>query len=228
MKAIAWYLCTSVGLVLAGAVCLGAGLLDRDMARAQQSAMALKYDEADRTFANTERYFEYESRLPWIGDGPVNDVRARRAAIRYWQQQYAAIISQQPDAGSGVGADNIGFQLVAANAVYRAGQIKAKDRQAMLQAVDAGIQANLAVLKNTARQEYAAYNYEYLTRLREDVQDGRGTFRVPKPSDSNGLSGDVLMEGGDSSKFKTIIPLNIEERNKQGGPGKIAPVKRKG
>jgi hypothetical protein len=228
MKVIAGYLCVAVGLVLAGAVCLGAGLLNRSIARAQQSVIASKYDEADQAFATSERYLAYESHLPWIGDGAMNDIRTRRALIRYWQRRYAVIISQQADGGNGVGADNIGLQLVGANAVYRAGQIQAKDRQAMLRAIDAGIQANLAVLKNATRQDDAAYNYEYLVRLRNDVQDPRIAFRPPKMlSDSKGLSGE-LMESGDSNKFKTRIPLTIDERKKDGSAGKVPPVRRKG
>lgn len=228
MKAIAGYLFTALGLALVGAVCLGAGLLDRDMAHAQQSVQALKYDVADQTFATAEQYFEYGSRLPWIGDGPVNDVRARRAALRYWQGQYGAIISQQPDPVSGVPAENIGLQLVVANAVYRAGRIQAKDRPATLQAVDAGIQAYLTVLKNATRQEDAAYNYEYLTRLRDEILAGRGTPKLPRePSDPNGLSGSSP-EIGDASGFKIRIPLEPEERDKAGGAGKVGPIKRKG
>ncbi len=227
MKAIARYLFTAVGLALVGTICLGAGLLDRDMAHAQQSVAALKYNEADQTFATAERYFEYGSRLPWIGDGPVNDVRTRRAALRYWQGQYGAITSQ-PDPVSGIQADNIGLQLVVANAVYRAGRIQAKDRETTLQAVDAGLQAYLIVLKNAARQEDAAYNYEYLVRLRDDIDEGRAIPKVlAGPGDPNGISG-FSSEGGDTSKFKIYIPLNPEERDKAGGAGKVGPVQRKG
>jgi hypothetical protein len=229
MKTIVAYFCLAAVLVLAGALCLDAGLLDRNMANAQQDVLASNYDQADRTFAASQPYFEYASHLSWIGDGPVNDIRARRAAIRYWQGNYASVISQQADGGNGAGADNIGLQLVAANAVFRAGQIQAKDRKTLLQAVEAGIQANLAILKDTARQDEAAYNYEYLTRLRNKILNNEPDFKISKPlNDPNGLSGSIMMEGGDSTKFKTIIPLTIEERKDVGGAGKIPPPKHKG
>ena len=82
MKGITGYLFIAAGLALAGTVCLGAGLLDRDMAHAQQSVAALKYNEADQTFATAERYFEYSSRLPWIGNGDCawNGLIRRRTA----------------------------------------------------------------------------------------------------------------------------------------------------
>src|SRR5437773_3635663 len=118
MKAMAGYLFAAVVLTVIGLLCLGAGRLDRDMAHAQQSLSALKYDEADQEFASAERYFDYTSRLPWVGNGAANDIRTRRAAIRYWQGQYGAVTSQQPD------PDNIGLQLVVANAQYRSGRIE--------------------------------------------------------------------------------------------------------
>ena len=228
MKAIAGYLCTAAGLALVGVVCLWAGLLDRDMASAQERVMALEYDQADQTFATAERYFQYGSWVPGIGDGPVNDVRTRRASLQYWQGQYGDIISQDPDPAGGVRANNIPLQLVVANAVYRAGRMEAKDRQTTLQAVDAGIQAYLTVLKNTARQEDAAYNYEYLVRLRNEILAGRVRGRAPEgPGDPNGSSGNPL-EPGDTQQFEIRIPLELEERDKATGAGKVGPVKRKG
>ena len=228
MKGIVGYLFVAVVLALAGAVCLAAGRINRDIAHAQQSVMALKYDEADKIFANTESYFEYASHLPWIGDGPLNDLRTRRAELRYWKGEYAAISSPQLESGSAVGTDNIGLQLVAANAGYREGRLQAKDKQATIQAVEAGMQAYLGVLKNTARQEDAAYNYEYLVRLRNDLLEGRANFRVPKAQfDPNGLSGSILSRGN-GAEFKTRIPLQNEERDKAAGAGKIPPAKKKG
>jgi hypothetical protein len=199
------------------------------MAHAEQSLMALQYDEPDQTLATVERYFEYGSRLPWIGNGPVNDVRARRAALRYWQRQYGAIVPPQPDPVNGVAVDNIGLQLVVANAVYRAGQTQAKDRQTTLQALDAGIQAYLAVLKNATRQQDAAYNYEYLVRLRDDLLKGRGKAAqsTAEPNDPHGRAG-APPETPDASKFKIYVPLESEEREKAGDSGKGGPIRRRG
>jgi hypothetical protein len=228
MKGIVGYLFVAVVLALAGGVCLAAGLLNRDMAHAQQNVMALKYDEAEKTFANAERYYEYASHLPWIGDGTVNDVRVRRAEIRYWQGQYAAISSAQTDSANGTAADNTGLQLVAANAGYRAGRLQAKDKQSTVQAIETSMQAYLGILKSTAREENAAYNYEYLIQLRDQLLAGRGNFKLPKMEmDPNGRPGSLLSEG-DGAQFKTRIPLQNEERDKAAGAGKIPPAKKKG
>src|SRR5215467_2164691 len=126
MKGIIGYLVAAIVLAGAGMACLAAGYLDRDMAHAEQSVMALKYDDADKTFATTERYYDYASRLPWIGDDALNDVRTRRAELKYWQGQFAAI-STPPQESRATATQNIGLELVAANAGYRAGRLQAKD-----------------------------------------------------------------------------------------------------
>lgn len=226
MKAIGGYLFTTLFLALAGITCLQVGLLDRDMAHAQQSVLTLKYDEPDQTFATAERYFEWGSRLPGFGNGPVNDIRARRAALHYWQGEYSAILSQ-PDPVSNVQADNVGLQLVVANAVYRDGRKRAKDRQTTLQILSDSIQAYSTVLKNATREDDAAYNYEYLVRLRNEFLDGRANTLPPgELVDLNGTPG-RSPAGEDLSKFKIYIPLAPQERN-AAGAAKAGPIKRKG
>ena len=84
MKGISGLLLAAVALALLGGVLTTAGVLERDMADAQASVTAMSYDAAEETFDRAERYYEYGSHLPWIGNGPVNDVRARKAALHYW------------------------------------------------------------------------------------------------------------------------------------------------
>ncbi len=228
MKSITGYLCVALVFALLGGVFLGLGRLDRDIAHAQQSVSSLKYAEADQAYASVEHYLEYGSRLPWISHGPVNDIRTRRAQLRYWQGQYPAITPQQPDPVGVVSADNVGLQLVVANAVYRSGRMQAKDKQATLKAVESGIQAYLTVLKNASHPEDAAYNYEFLVRLREDMLQGRVIPKLPNgANDPNGLVG-IIFERGDAGGFRPYVPLDKEERDKAGGPAKVAPIKRKG
>src|SRR3990167_9960571 len=115
-KGIAGYILGAFALALVGGICLAAGVLDRRITRLQQNVVALKYDDPDEAFETVERYFEYGSRLPWIGSGPLNDMRARRAASRYWQHQYNLVIPQQGDPIGSIPADNVALQLIVANA----------------------------------------------------------------------------------------------------------------
>ncbi len=222
MRVISAYVFIAIVLALIGVACLAAGRLDRDLASGEQSVSALKYQDADEPFARAERYYDYAGSLPWIGKEPLNDIRTRRAELRYWQGQYSAVAALQPD------PDNIDLQLLAANALYRSGRLEAKDRQKTIQAVDASMQAYLGVLKNAKRQQDAAYNYEYLARLKEELLTGRGSFRLPKDfGDPNGSAGSLL-EPGDAGKYNIYVPLEKEERDKAGGAGKAGPIKRKG
>jgi hypothetical protein len=231
-KGITGYVFGALVLTLAGAVCLAASVFDRRIARTQQNVAAMKYDDPDGALEAVERYFEYGSRLPWVGSGSLNDVRARRAALHYWQHRYDLLI---PDQGDPIGAlppDNIELQLVVANAVYRAGQARATDQATTLRALDAAINAYLAVLKNAGHHPIAAYNYEYLERLRDDIVKGR---RTPDLTDT-AEDGPAGRQGGppppgkgsDQRNFKILVPLEPGEMDKAAEPGKGTPIERKG
>jgi hypothetical protein len=129
---------------------------------------------------------------------------------------------------SGVRANNTGLQLVVASSVYRDGRMKAKDRESAVQAVDAGIQAYTNVLKGGTRNEEAAYNYEYLVRLRDQLLAGRRNMAAPEaPPHPNGAAGSPL-EPADTQQFQIRVPLELEEREKATGAGKVGPIQRKG
>ena len=225
MKGITSHILGAIALILLGGGCLAASMLERQIADAQQSLTTLQYEGVQETLENVERYFEYGTRLPWIGNGPLNDVRARKAASQYWQRQYGSIVSQQTDPVGVIAADNLELQLVVANAVYRTGQAEATDRATTLQTVQAGIDAYLTVLRNAKRHETAAYNYEYLARLRDDIEKRRVTPDLSK----DGEDGPFGEEGGpppeEGIQFKLLIPLDTEE---MGNPGKGNPIQRRG
>jgi hypothetical protein len=230
MKGITGYLVAAAALALLGAALVGAGLLERDMAQAQANVTTMNYDDVEATFDAAERYYEYGSHVPWIGNGPVNDVRARKAALHYWQKSYTTILPQQTDPVGAVASDNTALQLIVADTVYRTGQAQSKDKETTMQALNAGINGYLVVLKNTARQEDAAFNYEYLIRLRDEVDKGK---RKPGPGDAvlkgpDGAAGAPPTLDSTMSDFKIYIPLESQERQDQGVAGKAGPLKRKG
>jgi hypothetical protein len=217
---------------LFGAVCLGAGLLDWRLAAAQQDLIALDYGRAEQALNQVERYAEYVSRVPWIGRAPLDDVRARQAALRYWRRDYAPLIPASADPVASLPPDNVGLQFVVANAVYRAGQSRARDPRTSLQAIDAGLIAYLGVLKNAERHESAAFNYEYLVRLRTAIGGGRRPIGASGTEESSphGQPGKAPNDG-DMSKHKIHVPLESQELDqmKEGEKaGKTATRPRKG
>jgi hypothetical protein len=228
MKGIIGFLLGAFVLAIVGGIAWTMASLDRDVLRAEQDINTLNYAAAEATYDRAERYLQYASYIPGIGNGPLNDIRARKAALRYWQGDYASIVPKQSDPVTAIPNDNVELQFVVANAVYRAGVARAKDRSSTLQALDAGINAEMVVLKNAKRHDDAAYNLEYLVRLRDDVEKGR---RRPGPASvltAHGSMGFPSAELKDSPDFKLLVPLDIEERTRLGNAGKAIPRGRKG
>ena len=235
MKGIARYVIGAGVLAVIGAVCLGASRLDRRMADAQQTLLTTSdAGAAGASLSIVERYYQYASGVPWVGDGPVNDVRARKAAINYWQRQYGVLApAGRTDPVADVAPGNVALQLIVADAVYRDGQPRAKDRNTALAILDSAINAYRAVLNNARRPEDAshaegaAYNYEYVVRLRDDIVRGRRRT-LPSPDDdgSFGLEGEAETAEFER-EFKQYVPLEKDERQEPGA-GQFDPPARKG
>ena len=218
-------------LALLGTVALVAGTVDRRIAATQQDFAAQNYDRAEGALESLEADLGYGSWIPWIANGPLADVRTRRAAIRYWSGQYDRIIADQPDPVVTIESSNIDLQLIVANALYRRETEKSKnDQRATLDALQAATGAYLTVLKNATRSEAAAYNYEYVVRTREDIDKGR---RAPELTDK-AEDGPAGKKGGpppaDPAKkdFKLLVPLEPGEMDKGLEPGKGGKIERKG
>lgn len=234
MRGILACLVVAVALAVLGAVSLGASRLDRQRARAQESFLTADYDAADSSLSVVERYYEYASRLPWVGDGPVGAVRTRRAAVTYFQRKYGALApADVADPVSDVVVDNLPLQVIVADAVYRNGQARAKDRPTMLQALDGAINAYHTALRNARRPEdasyaqEAAYNYEFVVRLRNEINNGRRRA-LPSTRDENEFGAEGKPEDPTfENQFKQYIPLEKDERQDD-NPGKVPPPVRKG
>ena len=234
MKGIAGYVVGTVVLAVLGGVCLGASRLDRQMAHAQQTLLTSDYGAADASLQVVERYYQYAIRVPWVGEGPVNDVRARQAALNYWQREYGALVpADRADPVADVAPENASLQLIVASAVYRDGQSRSKDRTTTLQMLDSAINAYRGVLNSARRPEdtpyaeEAAYNYEYVVRLRDEIVKGRRRALPPPDDDGNLGSEGELDDPKFEQEFKQYVPLEKEERENN-DPGKSAPPTRKG
>jgi len=231
MRSIAAYVLGALLLLLVGGWCLGAGLLHRQMARAEQQAVAGGYVESSKILAAVEPYYERASRLPWIGNEQVNEVRAREAAIQYWQRRYGRLAPEGSDPVAAVPADNVDLQFIAANSVFREGIAGARDRASTIGALDAGINAYATVLRHAGRHHDASFNYEYLLRLKDEIEQGRRKAVTAADSESPHGQGGHSPEQADADKYKVYVPHNQEEIDKNdrdATAGKAAPIKRKG
>jgi hypothetical protein len=230
MKGIAGFLIAAVVFALVGAAALVAGRFERDMADAQRHLATLQYEDATARLADADRYAAYAGWVPGVSDGLHNELRVRRAAISYWQQQYDAVRPGNGDAGGATAGDDIELQLIMANAAFRAGQATAKDRPSTMQALDEAVGNYLGVLKSEAWNEDAAYNYEYLVRLRDEYAKSPRNAPPPPRKEKNSSNGQAGAPEAttDTRKFEIYIPLESTERTKAAEAGKATPNKKKG
>ena len=99
-------------------------------------------------------------------------------------------------------------------------------------ALDEGISAYLTVLRGAPESETAAYNYEYLVRLRAALESGDRTYEETTEEGDGwlGREGGPPRERDESIDFKIYIPLQSEELDQEegGGAGKDQPRRRRG
>lgn len=234
MKGVSGFFVSAIVLTLLGGIVLTVSRVERHRADALQHMATLRYDDARTSLDSAERYLTYVRWVPAIGVGALNDVHARKAALQYWQHEYDALVPEGTAPVDAVEEDNIALQLVVANAAYRQGQAKpAKpgDRQVLVQTLEQAAAGYQTVLKNSDVNEDAAFNYEYLVRLRDDAARGR---KPPAPPDEEKQQdGDLGQSGAPSEAtsqkgFEIYIPLESEERPSGGDAGKAAGKDRKG
>jgi len=229
MRGVVGYLLAAIVLAIAGAVAQGASRYESVMADAQERLVTLDYAGASEKLDDAQHYVGYATWIPRLGDEAMNDLRTRQASVHYWERQYDAILpAEQAIAGTLDAAESADLRLIVANAAYRVGQGTAKDKASTIRSLDEAIASYLTVLKGDQWQEHAAYNYEYLIRLRDDLAKSR---RSPPPEQkangSNGTAG-APGETADTKKFEIYVPLTGSERTKSGEAGKAEPNKRKG
>ena len=232
MRVIVAILVGALVLALGGFVLLGTSRTESALADAREALAVGRYADAEEGFARAEHAARYPSMLPGIGARTRAAIKAGEAAVSYWQGAYEDVVPEENDPASALSQDNLELQLIIANALFRAAQEEApaEDRESFLAALDTGIDAYLAVLRDAPDSGDAAFNYEYLSRLRREIL--AGDREVPGLDDTEGTLG---QQGGPppdpeaGQEFKIYIPLESEELDRKGaGAGKGGPRKRKG
>lgn len=212
-----------------------AGRLEQRVADAHEELALLHYQTLDAEYGEIESSMGLARRIPFVGDALVSDVREHRAAADYWQARYDAFEPQRDARGAAVDQEP-GVLVVAANANFRSGQREGTDRQAMLKRLDAALKSYTDVLKQNPGSSDAAYNYEFIVRLRDTVSKSKppapGQKREDPARTVQKLTGIVMSgdlpegrtvhgdpgnppPGADMTQFKMHIPIRPDER--QGG-----------
>jgi hypothetical protein len=166
------------------------------------------------------------------------ELRLRRSRVSYWQRDYAAILSETAAAEEQGKALSPALRFIRANARYRvaAGE---RDREKVIQGLGASIRDYAKIVEADPTFTAAAFNYEFLLMLRNDLagggrpaqlggQAGPHSRKEPMP----GMHGDEGTEpkARAGQKLKVIVPgEGDEDPRKQGQePSRGSATKKRG
>lgn len=238
MKSIGGYVVAALALAALGGVALAGGLLEHRIARADEAMASLDFVESAQAYDELEQSIWYARYVPWVAEDALKRIRARRAAVRYWDGDYDALLSLTREDMTGDEPDP-DLLFIAANAMYRLGQARAANPQSMLRAFDAARDAYQAVLRQEGSHPDAAFNYEYMVVVRDQV--AKGVRRLPSRSPTTGEARAALGQqtlhgrrggpppGRTEEEFKVYVPEDRDERAKKGTtPGGDQVRQRKG
>jgi len=93
-----------------------------------------------------------------------DEIRIAKATVAYWLGRYTAV-AENGDAGHADAA----ILLAAANAAFRESQRDPGTGPAAVQTLDGVLQAYVSALKAAPNNQEAAYNYEFVSRIRDQV-----------------------------------------------------------
>ena len=236
MKTIGGYVVAALALVVLGGVALAVGRLEHRIAAADEALVSLDFVESARAYDELEQYAGYARYVPWIGGDALTRMRASRAAVRYWGGDYDALLSLARGQTADGDADTE-LLFIAANAAYRLGQQRAADRPGMMRAIDDARAAYQVVLSEGGGHPDAAFNYEYLLVVRDDLAKGGrlASSRTPAPGDEGPQAPQTLHgregappPGRSQKEFKVYVPEDRDERSKENERGGDQVRQRKG
>ena len=199
-------------------------------ARQQMTTLQFQIDDTLKPATSISDY------LPGDQGSLSSDIRRIRARVAYWIGSYDSVMDEKS-------AELDPEVLVtAANAAFRVSDRDAAAPQAQLvQQLDGVLQAYAAVLKASPRHADAAYNYEYVSRVRDEVAARVASKTPPVASaKARGRVGD-LPEGNTihgrpggpppdapTEEFQVIAPMEYGDREAQPEATPGGKIQRKG
>jgi hypothetical protein len=232
MTTIARRILSAIGLALVAGGVLAFGLVQGQLAEVERDLVMLNFGRAADGLRDVRGQLRYVDRISWLLPGTKEDVETHQARVRYWRGDYSSLIAEYPDVGQPGLQDNVPLQLTLANAYLRSGMAAGDgNREVLLGELDRAIAAYRQVLQNSVGNGDAAFNYEYVARLRDTIAAG-GTGPVRQPTSPFGRQGgtdDMDME--DVGEIKVYVPSDgLLDRETSEDPtlGSDAPIRRRG
>lgn len=199
-------------------------------ARQQMATLQFAIDDRLTPSASISDY------APGAAASLATDIRRIRATVNYWIGGYDNVMEakdQELDAE---------ILLTAANAAFRAARRNvAAPQQEQVQHLDGVLQAYAAVLKASPRHADASYNYEYVSRVRDQVASRVPGKTPPAPVTARRARAGDLPDGNTihgvpggpppdakTEEFQVIAPMEYGDREAQPEATPGGKIQRKG
>lgn len=217
MKSVAAHVVLVLALLAVGGVLWMASKSEARLAAAEYSLVTLRYERAADELAVATAEGLFDPILRRVSPVASDEL----ATASYWLGDYESFTSSEDPA----------VRLLATDADYRALRRAGGPWQTVVARLDAIGKRYADVLRAQPANEDAAYNYEFIVRLRAAVQTAKQA--IP-PADA--AFGDVTIhgvpgappEGTDAKKFKMIVPMLPDERQEAEEAGRAGRKVRKG
>lgn len=234
MRTIAGGLVLAVVLIAAGVICLAESRHSQRLADAHRHLATLQYQDEEGLATDAT---VIDRLPPPIGVGEGYEAR-HAATVDYWLNRYTSL-ADLSSLKAGAAPTDSTLLLLAANAQFRTSAPQSGDRKLAVARLDTVAQAYADVLRRDPSLADAAFNYEYVIRLRDQIAKAppRRSAPAPAPVDNPGdLPGGPTIHGRPGgppdetpmSDFKTITPMRYDEREEQTDPGRGQKLQRKG
>jgi hypothetical protein len=232
MKTIISRLLIAVGFAVAAWLSRSESMLAARVADARQDLAVLHHDDLDTLLpqAAMSDYFAGDRR------GLSGDIRIVKATAAYWLGRYGAVTADTTES-----AMDAQILLTAANAAFREAQSDPAAGSAAVQRLDGVLQAYAAALKASPRHVEAAYNYEYVARIRDQVARSPQGRIAKSPASAGPVMGGDLPAGptihgapgapppdAKMEELQTIAPMEYGDREAQPEATPGAKRERKG
>jgi hypothetical protein len=208
---------TGLVLAAAGALLWFAGNAEQRRAEAEYTLVTLRYERAVQQLDAAAASSVLDPVLRRLSPG----ADAARGVATYWSGDYQPLLTSADPA----------LKLLAANAEYRALRTRGGPWQIVVGRLDSIAKRYADVLRTQPDSEEAAYNYEFVLRMRAGVMKAR------QPLVAGDSAFDALTVHGhagappqdsDAKKFRMIVPMLPDERQEAEEAGRSGQKIRKG
>ena len=216
MKSVASLVIVVVLLTGVGAMLWFASQAEARLAAAEYALVTLRYERAAEELDAARGTGVLDPIVSRLGGDPTDS-----ALARYWSGDYEALAEAEQES----------LKLLAANAEYRLLRSTGGTYQSFVARLDAIAKRYADILRTQPGNEDAAYNYEFVLRLRRAAMQAKQNIPGLDPAARgitvHGLPG-APPKDSDAKKFKMIVPMMPDERQEAEEAGRSGRKVRKG